>query len=57
MNLENKKLQCKKCLYDTNHPLGLLLDEYGICSGCRIHEEKDTLDWKFDWINQKKIKV
>ncbi len=55
MNLENKKLQCKKCLYDTNHPLGILLDEHGICSGCRIHEEKDTLDWKFRLDKLKKI--
>jgi len=36
---------CKRCLYSTDHPLGLILDEDGICSGCRIHEEKDTLDW------------
>ena len=37
---------CKRCLYTTAHPLGLTIDEDGICSGCRIHEEKDTLDWK-----------
>jgi N-acetyl sugar amidotransferase len=36
---------CKRCLYSTAHPLGLIIDEEGICSGCRIHEEKDTLDW------------
>jgi N-acetyl sugar amidotransferase len=29
--------------------LGLTLDEEGICSGCRIHEEKDTLDWPERW--------
>jgi N-acetyl sugar amidotransferase len=38
-------LFCKRCLYATTHPLGLTLDNDGICSGCRIHEEKDTLDW------------
>ena len=32
-------------LYPSNHPLGLIIDEQGICSGCRIHEEKDTIDW------------
>ena len=37
---------CKKCLYSTNHPLGLVLDEKGICSGCKIHDEKDQLDWE-----------
>lgn len=40
---------CKRCLYSTAHPLGLTLDEEGICSGCRIHEEKDTLDWASRW--------
>ena len=40
---------CKRCLYSDSHPLGLTLDEEGICSGCRIHEEKDKLDWSFRW--------
>ena len=42
-------LNCKRCLYNTRHPLGLILDENGICSGCRIHEEKDSLDWEKRW--------
>jgi N-acetyl sugar amidotransferase len=40
---------CKRCLYATSHPLGLVLDREGICSGCRIHEEKDRLDWDGRW--------
>jgi len=40
---------CKRCLYSTNHPLGLVLDAEGICSGCRVHEEKDTLNWAERW--------
>lgn len=40
---------CKRCLYSTAHPLGLVLDEEGICSGCRVHEEKDSLDWAARW--------
>lgn len=40
---------CKRCLYTTAHPLGLMLDDEGICSGCRIHEEKDRLDWGARW--------
>lgn len=36
---------CVRCLYTTDHPLGLTLDDDGVCSGCRIHEEKDRLDW------------
>lgn len=42
-------LHCRRCLYTTAHPLGLVLDDEGICSGCRIHEEKDTLDWAERW--------
>ena len=38
---------CKRCLYSTDHPLGIVLDNDGICSGCRIHEEKNKLDWNF----------
>ena len=37
---------CKRCLYHEQHPLLLTIDEEGICSGCRVHEEKDLLDWK-----------
>ncbi|WP_207896587.1 N-acetyl sugar amidotransferase [Flaviaesturariibacter flavus] len=32
-------------MYPENHPLNLVFDEEGICSGCRVHEEKDVLDW------------
>ena len=36
---------CKRCLYPENHPLNIIFDEHGICSGCKVHEEKDILDW------------
>ena len=36
---------CQRCLYPANHPLGIVFDDEGVCSGCRIHEEKDELDW------------
>jgi len=41
---------CARCLYPENHPLNIILDDDGICSGCRVHEEKDNLDWpeRFD---------
>jgi N-acetyl sugar amidotransferase len=38
-------IYCKRCLYPANHPYGLILDDEGVCSGCRVHEEKDRLDW------------
>jgi N-acetyl sugar amidotransferase len=44
------KLQvCNRCLYANTHPLGITFDAQGICSGCRIHEEKDRLDWQARW--------
>lgn len=36
---------CSRCLYPANHPLFITFDDLGVCSGCRVHEEKDTLDW------------
>ena len=36
---------CSRCLYTENHPLGLYIDDEGLCSGCKVHEEKDTLNW------------
>lgn len=38
---------CRRCLYSIDHPLGIIIDEKGICSGCRVHEEKDRLDWSY----------
>lgn len=38
-------IYCKRCLYPENHPYGLTFDTDGVCSGCRVHEEKDRLDW------------
>ncbi len=40
---------CARCLYTTWHPLGLVLDDEGVCTGCRVHEEKETLDWESRW--------
>jgi N-acetyl sugar amidotransferase len=37
--------ECTRCLYDDRHPFGLVLDTDGVCSGCRVHEEKEDLDW------------
>lgn len=37
---------CHRCLYPENHPLMLGFDETGVCLGCRVHEEKDQLDWR-----------
>lgn len=41
--------QCTRCLYTSDHALGIIFDDEGVCSGCRIHEEKDELDWNARW--------
>jgi N-acetyl sugar amidotransferase len=46
---------CRRCLYCTAHPLGLVIDSDGICSGCRIHEEKDRLDWGSRWTKLQEV--
>lgn len=48
-NIGYPAYSCRRCLYTTHHPLGLTLDAEGVCSGCRIHEEKDNLDWEKRW--------
>lgn len=37
--------ECQRCLYTTAHPFGLIIDDEGVCSGCRVHEDKFRLDW------------
>src|SRR3989344_4298540 len=46
---------CTRCLYPANHQLHLTFDAQGVCSGCRVHEEKDTLDWDARFKQLKKI--
>lgn len=46
---------CTRCLYADSHPLGLQIDDEGVCSGCRVHEEKDTLDWGERWAALERI--
>ena len=43
----NDVFLCKRCLYPSSHPLKITFNEEGICFGCIVHEEKDTLDWKY----------
>ncbi|MEO6079203.1 MAG: N-acetyl sugar amidotransferase [Steroidobacteraceae bacterium] len=46
---------CQRCLYGDDHPLGLVIDEQGICSGCRVHDEKDRLEWQERWALLEKL--
>jgi len=40
-------MRCALCLYNSSHPFGITFDDNGICSGCKVHFEKDTIDWAF----------
>ena len=46
---------CTRCLYPANHPLNISFDDDGVCSGCRVHEEKDIIDWSERQDKLKKI--
>ena len=46
---------CTRCVYPANHPLHSTFDAQGVCSGCRVHEEKDSLDWNARFEKLKKI--
>jgi N-acetyl sugar amidotransferase len=53
--MTNDSIQCKSCLYRTNHPFGLILNTQGVCSGCKVHEEKDNLDWNLRFHELKRL--
>ncbi len=46
---------CNRCLYPSNHPYGMIFDSDGICMGCRVHEEKDKINWNKKLTKLKKI--
>ena len=48
-------IYCSRCLYHSNHPLNITFDENGVCSGCLVHEEKDSLDWTKRFEKLKKL--
>ena len=36
---------CTRCTYPAVSATPLTFDEDGICSGCRVHAQQDTVDW------------
>lgn len=36
---------CARCVYPSSSAVPLSFDENGVCSGCRVHEEKKEIDW------------
>ena len=37
---------CSKCVYPSSSAVSLEFDEDGVCSGCRVHEQKKNIDWE-----------
>src|SRR4051794_25713839 len=37
---------CARCVYPAVAATPLTFDEYGVCSGCRVARQKDTIDWE-----------
>ena len=37
---------CKRCVYPANARPGIIFDEEGVCSGCRVIESRKDIDWK-----------
>ena len=36
---------CKRCVYPANARPGIVMDEEGVCSGCRLIESRPQIDW------------
>ena len=37
---------CKRCCYPANARPGIVFDEHGVCSGCRLIESRAAIDWQ-----------
>lgn len=37
---------CSRCVYSAASATPLTFDEHGVCSGCRVAEQKKNIDWK-----------
>ena len=40
---------CSRCVYPVASATPLTFDENGACSGCRISDQRGTIDWKQRW--------
>ncbi|MEK7165663.1 MAG: N-acetyl sugar amidotransferase [Patescibacteria group bacterium] len=37
---------CQRCVVPENYAIPLTFDEQGVCSACRVHEEKSKINWQ-----------
>lgn len=40
---------CNHCVYPSSSATPLTFDEKGVCSGCRVHRQKKSIDWSQRW--------
>lgn len=40
---------CKRCVYPDVSAVPVAFDGDGICSGCRVHDQKQKIDWEGRW--------
>ena len=36
---------CSRCVYPASAAAAIVFDDEGVCSGCRTHEEQESIDW------------
>ncbi len=43
---------CTRCVYPSASAVPLTFDANGVCSGCRVHDQKKTIDWdeRLKWL-------
>lgn len=43
---------CSKCVYPSSSAIPLNFDSNGVCSGCRVHEQKKSINWdeRLQWL-------
>lgn len=46
---------CKRCVYPANARPGIVIDEEGICSGCRSFEQKTIFSHQINWPQRRKM--
>ncbi|MEH1882884.1 N-acetyl sugar amidotransferase [Nostoc sp.] len=45
---------CTKCVYPSSSAVPLMFDEEGVCSGCRVHEQNNSINWdqRWEWLKE-----
>lgn len=43
---------CSRCVYPASSAVQLVFDDQGACSGCRVHDQRQKIDWdeRLEWL-------